>query len=107
MDCTSTKIFTTLFRLTPRLRRMTQMKIFTYLRTLLPEFWAYLTTAREAKVEPYWMPMVEHNLPSIAKDLGIETLQPENWPRNEEEAKALYLKWCQKTDVPETKTQDR
>ena len=80
------------------------MKIFTYLRT----FWKFFAHS-QAKVEelyvrqPYWMPMVENNLPSIAKDLGIETLQPENWPRNEEEAKALYLKWCQKTDVPATK----
>ena len=65
------------------------------------EFWTWFTTVPEAK-KPYWVPMVKNNSYHIAKDLGIK-VYPDLM--NEEEARTLYLRWCQKTDVPATKTQ--
>lgn len=74
------------------------MKIFTYLRTLWHEYWMYTIVGPasvDPKVEPYWIPMVKNNWFSIVENLGVSVS-----PSTEEEARALYLRWCEKTDVP-------
>src|ERR1035437_104877 len=67
------------------------------------EFWTWFTTVPEAKVEPekpYWVPLVENNIARIVESLGEGEI-----PSTEEEARLLYLRWCEKSDVPATPTQ--
>lgn len=81
----------------------TQMKIFTYLRTVWHEFWMYMLVGAPSKeeglaprVDPYWTLLVANNINRIHDALGTEVV-----PETEEEARALYLRWCEVTDVKE------
>lgn len=78
------------------------MKIFTYLRTVWHEFWMYMLVGAPSKeeglaprVDPYWTLLVANNINRIHDALGTEVV-----PETEEEARTLYIRWCEVTDVP-------
>ena len=81
-------------------------KWITYARTVWHEFWMYMLVGAPRKeeglaprsyepVEPYWTLLVANNINRIHDALGTEVV-----PETEEEARALYMRWCEVTDVP-------